>query len=125
MTNTAAKALADGPTDRNTGLSDAEARARLQRDGPNDVPERRIRPLLLFARKFWGPSAGMLEAIALLSFILHKYTDLAVVLALLVTNAVISFLQEQRASSAVAASQPSAGDEPRLARRALAALGSP
>jgi ABC-type sugar transport system permease subunit len=45
----------------------------------------------------------MLEAIAFLSFILHKYTDLAVVLALLVTNAVITFLQEQRASSAVAA----------------------
>jgi H+-transporting ATPase len=98
-----AEASPDGPTDRNTGLRASEAQARLQRDGPNDVPERRVHPVLLFARKFWGPSAGMLEAIAVLSFILHRHTDLAVVLALLVTNAVISFLQEQRASSAVAA----------------------
>ncbi|HVZ19984.1 MAG TPA: plasma-membrane proton-efflux P-type ATPase [Vicinamibacterales bacterium] len=85
------------------GLTSADARARLEQYGPNDVPERRVHPVLLFVRKFWGASAGMLEAIAALSFILHKQADFWIVLALLVTNAVISFLQEQRASSAVAA----------------------
>ena len=85
------------------GLTGAEARARLQRIGPNEVSEKRAYPLARFARKFWGLSAGMLDLIAFLSFILRKYTDLGIVLALLVVNAVISFLLEQRASAAVAA----------------------
>ncbi len=45
----------------------------------------------------------MLELIAGLSFVLHKWTDLWVALAPLVVNAVLSFLQEQRASAAVTA----------------------
>jgi hypothetical protein len=39
----------------------------------------------------------MIELIAVLSFLLHKYADLAVALALLAVNAGLSFLQEQRA----------------------------
>lgn len=42
----------------------------------------------------------MIELIVLSSFILHKWTDLWVVLSLLAVNAVLSFLQEQRASAA-------------------------
>jgi plasma-membrane proton-efflux P-type ATPase len=76
---------------------------RLVREGANEVAEKRVHPLADFARKFWGLSAWMIELIALLSFILHKYTDLAVALGLLLVNAVLSFLQEQRATAAVAA----------------------
>ena len=100
---TAAENLAMLGSDRQTGLSRAEAQRRLERDGANEVPEQRRHPLLLFARKFWGLSAWMLELIALLSYLLHKYTDLQIILALLVVNAVLGFLQEQRASAAVAA----------------------
>ena len=45
----------------------------------------------------------MIELIAVLSLVLQKYTDLAIALALLVVNVVVSFFQEQRASAAVAA----------------------
>ena len=45
----------------------------------------------------------MIELIALFSLLLHKDADLAVALALLLVNALLSFLQEQRASAAVAA----------------------
>ncbi len=100
---TAAETLTMLGSDGQTGLSRAEATLRLERDGANEVPERHVHPLLLFARKFWGLSAWMLELIALLSYFLHKYTDLAIILALLVVNAVLGFLQEQRASAAVAA----------------------
>ncbi len=100
---TAAQTMATLGSNRQTGLSGVEAKARLERNGPNDVPEKRTHPLARFARKFWGLSAWMLELIAVLSLILNKYTDLAIVLALLVVNAIISFLQEQRASAAVAA----------------------
>ncbi|QYY32761.1 plasma-membrane proton-efflux P-type ATPase [Cupriavidus pinatubonensis] len=86
-----------------TGLSRAEAQIRLKRDGPNEVPERKPHYVLRFLAKFWGLSAWMVELIALLSLVLHKTTDLVVALLLLVVNAVLSFLQEQRASAAVAA----------------------
>jgi H+-transporting ATPase len=83
------------------GLTDAEAQAQLARDGPNEVAPRRTHPLARFAAKLWGLPAWMLEAIALLSLALRKWDDFWVALALLAINAVISFLQEQRASAAV------------------------
>jgi hypothetical protein len=100
---TAAEVLQALGSNARLGLAEVEARARLARDGANEVPEERPHPFLTFARKFWGVSAWMIELIALLSFILHKHADLAVALALLVVNAILSFLQEQRASGAVSA----------------------
>ena len=85
------------------GLTSDEASTRLKQDGPNDVPERPSHPFARFARKFWGLSAGMIELIAVLSFILHKRTDTVVAIGLLLVNAVLSSLQEQRASAAVSA----------------------
>jgi plasma-membrane proton-efflux P-type ATPase len=85
------------------GLTTADARAVLARDGANEVAEPPSHPLRRFGKKFWGVSAWMLELIAVLSFLLHKHADLAVVSALLIVNAILSFVQEQRASAAVAA----------------------
>jgi plasma-membrane proton-efflux P-type ATPase len=97
-----ARTLAELRSDPERGLTDVEAGARLSRDGPNEVPEPKAHPLLGFARKFWGLSAWMIELIALISFVLHKDIDLVVALLLLAANAVLSFLQEERASAAVA-----------------------
>jgi len=88
-------------SNRELGLTSAEAKRRLDRDGANEVPPKTHHPLLAFARKFWGLSAWMIELIVILSWALGKYTDFAVALALLVVNAVLSFMQEQRASAAV------------------------
>lgn len=90
-------------TTRSTGLSGEDARNRLADVGPNAVPEPKSHPLLGFARKFWGLSAWMIELIVLVSFLLHKWTDLWIALALLVVNAILSFLQEHRAAAAVSA----------------------
>ena len=100
---TAIEMLSSLNSNQQAGLTSAEAKARLEQEGPNDVPERPVHPWLDFAKKFWSLSAWMIELIAVLSFILQKYADLAIALALLVVNAVLSFLQEQRASAAVAA----------------------
>jgi plasma-membrane proton-efflux P-type ATPase len=86
-----------------TGLSGEQALARLAQQGPNEVADEPDHPLLRFAKKFWGLSAWMIELIAALSLVLHKYADMWVALALLVLNAILGFVQEQRASSAVAA----------------------
>lgn len=64
-------------------------------------PKKKERPVLKFLGKFWGLSAWMLELIMILSAVLHKYSDLAVVSALLLINAVLSFVQEHRAAGVV------------------------
>ena len=84
-----------------TGLTRAEADARRKAHGYNEVAEQREHPVLKFLGKFWGVSAWMLELIMVLSAVLRKYSDLAVVGALLVINAVLSFTQEHRAAGVV------------------------
>jgi plasma-membrane proton-efflux P-type ATPase len=90
-------------TDLRSGLTSASAADRLKRFGPNEVPEKKTHPLLLFLKKFWGLTAWMLELIIALSLVLRKYPDVAIVAALLVMNAVISILEERKAAGAVEA----------------------
>ncbi|NNM66598.1 MAG: HAD-IC family P-type ATPase, partial [Spirochaetales bacterium] len=83
------------------GLSTAEAAQKALEFGFNEVPDKKPNALLSFLKKFWGLTAWMLEAVVILSAILHKYLDLYVILALLLLNAILGFFQEQRASQAV------------------------
>ena len=85
------------------GLSVEQAEVRLAEVGPNAAPEAKSHPLVAFAKKFWGLSAWMIELIAVMSVILQRWSDLSIALALLVVNAILSYLQEHRASAAVAA----------------------
>ena len=98
-----AETLAALGTSREAGLRTEDAAARLAREGPNEVPIQKTHPIRRFASRFWGLSAWMIELIAIVSIILHKSADVWVALSLLVVNAVLSSLQEQRASAAVAA----------------------
>jgi magnesium-transporting ATPase (P-type) len=100
---TAAATLSALGSSPDTGLRSEDAAARLEREGANEVPERKAHPIARFARKFWGLSAWMIELIVLLSLVLHKWADLWIALALLIVNALLSFLQESRGSSAVSA----------------------
>jgi plasma-membrane proton-efflux P-type ATPase len=84
-----------------TGLTHAEVDASRKEHGYNEVAVKKEHPVLQFLRKFWGISAWMLELIMILSAVLRKFSDLAVVGALLVINAVLSFMQERRAAGVV------------------------
>jgi magnesium-transporting ATPase (P-type) len=95
--------LASLKVNPDTGLARAEADTRRKENGYNEVAETKAHPVLKFLRKFWGVSAWMLELIMVLSVVLGKYSDLIVVGALLVINAVLGFMQEQRAAGVVAA----------------------
>jgi plasma-membrane proton-efflux P-type ATPase len=86
-----------------TGLTQAEVDVRRKEHGYNEVAVKKDHPVLKFLKKFWGISAWMLELIMVLSAVLGKYSDLAVVSALLVINAVLSFTQERRAAGVVEA----------------------
>lgn len=89
--------------DPQTGLTGAEIHVRRTQHGYNEVPERPGHPILRFLGKFWGVSAWMLEMIIVLSLILGEYSDVVVVSALLMVNAVLGFMQERRAAGVVEA----------------------
>jgi H+-transporting ATPase len=95
--------LAELHVNPETGLTHTEVDTRRTEHGYNEVAEQKGHPVLLFLGKFWGVSAWMLELIMLLSAVLGKYSDLVVVGALLVVNAVLSFMQERRAAGVVEA----------------------
>lgn len=86
-----------------TGLTHGEADTRLKEYGYNEIAEQKANMFFQFLKRFWGVSAWMLELIMMLSLILRKYSDLAVVGVLLVVNAVLSFMQERRAAGVVEA----------------------
>jgi H+-transporting ATPase len=86
-----------------TGLTHAQVDASRKEHGYNEVAQTKGHPVLKFLGKFWGISAWMLELIMVLSAVLKHFSDLAVVGALLVINAVLSFMQESRAAGVVEA----------------------
>ena len=88
-------------TNLSLGLKQSEVKNRLKQYGYNEVPEKKIHPIVVFVKKFWGLTAWMLEVIIILAFILGKYVDLYTVIALLILNSTLGFIHEQRASKAV------------------------
>ncbi len=93
--------LASLKVNAEAGLTHAEVDGRRKEHGYNEVAEKKDHPVRKFLGKFWGISAWMLELILVLSAVLGKYSDLVVVSALLVINAVLSFVQERRAAGVV------------------------
>ena len=85
------------------GLTANEARARLARCGPNEIPDISTRPWRIALGKFWAPVPWMLEGTIVLEAILHDYVEAAVIAGLLVFNAALGFFQEGRAQATLAA----------------------
>jgi H+-transporting ATPase len=57
--------------------------------------------VLVFLQKLWSPVPWMLEATVALELYIGKYREAAVIAALLVFNAIVSFVQENRAQGAL------------------------
>jgi H+-transporting ATPase len=83
------------------GLTIIEVQEKLKQYGFNEVPDKKPNLIFQLAKKFWGLSAWMLEIIIILSLFLQRYSDGYIVAGLLVLNAVLGFVEEQRASGAV------------------------
>jgi H+-transporting ATPase len=83
------------------GLTTAEARTRLAKDGANAIADVVAHPVGRLVGKFWAPVPWMLEAAILLQLVLGDYLEAAVVAVLLVFNAVLGFVQEGRAQATV------------------------
>lgn len=85
------------------GLSQAEARKRLIEYGPNQIEEKIANAFLKFLSYFWGPIPWMIEAAVILSAVDRHWPDFAIILTLLLANAVVGFWEEHQAGNAVAA----------------------
>ena len=84
-------------------LTSDEARRRLEKFGPNAMPDTALHPLRMALEKFWAPVPWMLEAAIVLELALGKYVEAAIIAGLLVFNAALGLFQESRAQATLAA----------------------
>ena len=91
------------PSAPSQGLSSEDARSRLQKDGPNAMPDTSVHPLRNALAKFWAPVPWLLEAAIMLQVLLHKFFEAAVIAGLLIFNAALAYVQEGRAQATLAA----------------------
>jgi H+-transporting ATPase len=94
-------AVATRPDEGTKGLTTAEVTELRKRYGFNDIPEEKKNPLLKFLGYFWGPIPWMIETAAILSAVIMHWDDFAIILLLLMTNAVVGFFQERKAENAI------------------------
>lgn len=95
----------DAEVNRNVspqGLTRHDAEKRLRQYGPNAVPKAKRHLFLAIAKKFWAPVPWMLEATILLELLLRKHSEAIIIGFLLVFNAALGFVQENKAQNALA-----------------------
>lgn len=85
------------------GLAQDEAKQRLGQYGYNELVEKKTHPLLKFLSYLWGPIPWMIEIAAILSAVVGDWSDLCIIMTLLVVNAIVGFWEEYQASNAIAA----------------------
>jgi H+-transporting ATPase len=86
-----------------SGLTSKEAQSRLQRLGPNSLPDASAHLIRSALGKFWAPVPWMLEAVILIEIGLGDHVEAAVIAVLLVFNAALSFFQESHAQATLTA----------------------
>ncbi|WVZ23150.1 hypothetical protein V8G54_001694 [Vigna mungo] len=92
------------------GLTNEEGRKRLELFGPNKLEEKKESKLLKFLGFMWNPLSWVMEAAAIMAIALANgggkppdWQDFIGILALLVINSTISFIEENNAGNAAAA----------------------
>lgn len=88
------------------GLEPAEAGRRLQIHGPNQLEAKRQRSrLAILLDQFKSPLILILLAAAAIAYFMQKGLDVYVILAVVLINATLGYVLEQRAAGAIAALQ--------------------
>jgi Ca2+-transporting ATPase len=99
------------------GLSSEEAKRRLQRFGPNRLAtEEAIQPAQILLRQMQSPLIYILIAAAVVTALLGALIDTAVILAVVVLNSALGFIQEYKAEQALRALARMAAPKARVLR---------
>ncbi|MDD1777063.1 MAG: plasma-membrane proton-efflux P-type ATPase [Candidatus Helarchaeota archaeon] len=85
-------------TNLNQGLTSEEVSRQRAKFGRNEIPEHHKNLFRLFIRRFWGISPWMLEITIILTGVMGKFIEMFVILTLLIFNAILGFLQEEKAN---------------------------
>ncbi len=100
-----------------TGLSTEEVARRLEQYGPNELIERGAKsPWKILWEQLTGIMVVILIVSAIISLLLHEYTDAITILIIVVLNALLGFTQEYRAEQAMAALKKMATPRVRVRR---------
>lgn len=102
--------------DINTGLSEEEAQKRLTQYGCNELQEKKQSTFMKLLKNFSGPIPIMIEVAAILSAITAAWNDFAVIMFLLIMNALIDFFQTRKADSAISALKASLASKSKAKR---------
>ena len=89
------------------GLTNAEAIKRVGQYGYNEIQTKEETIWQRIFRRFWGPIPWMIETAAVLSALVQKWEDFAIILFMLLVNAALDFFQEHRALNALKALEAS------------------
>src|SRR4029453_14431149 len=111
-----AETLSKLGADDKTGLTDAEVEARLKKYGPNALAEKQKNEFAALLAYFWGPVPWMIEAPALMAFIVGDWGDFTIITSLLLFNALLGFWEEHEASNALDALKNSLALKARVLR---------
>src|SRR5437899_1552483 len=107
---------AKGGADTKTGLTEGDVKTRLKTYGPNALVEKEKSTWSALLAYFWGPIPWMIEAAALMAFIVGDWGDFAIITSLLLLNALVGFWEEHEASDALDALKSSLALEARVLR---------
>jgi len=85
------------------GLSTAEADELLAKYGRNELPEKITPKWLIFCRLLWQPMPVMIWIAAIVEIIIANYEDMAILVAINLINASLSYYETSKAGNAIAA----------------------
>ncbi|HDS05932.1 MAG TPA: cation-transporting P-type ATPase [Deltaproteobacteria bacterium] len=89
-------------TNPDKGLSPFEAKHRLEKFGPNMVTEQKQKsPLVKFLLQFHQPLIYILLVAGTVTLFLKEWVDSSVIFGVVIINAIIGFIQESKAESAI------------------------
>ncbi len=86
------------------GISQKEAEKRLEKYGPNAIKDgKETSPLIIFLKQFQSGLVYVLIVAMIISAVFDKMIDVYVILAVIILNAILGFVQEYKAEKAMSA----------------------
>jgi len=104
-------------TELREGLTEKEARERLDKFGLNKLPrEKPLSSIRIFLGQFQSPLIYILVIAGIITLVLKEYTDSAVILGAVILNTIIGFFQENKANQSLEGLRKTIKHEARVIR---------